>query len=252
MRLLTWNLNHRARPKPVPHNVVEAILSLKPDLAVLTEYVTGENHKRVCDAFIASGLAGQRCTSQCKGHNQVFIAARAALDPGTLTPPISLPHATSNFLHVRCSGSPLEVLGLRVPDYKSAKDKREWWEWFERSLSTFLHRQMIAIGDFNADPSRPHMAGVNHLRRLQTFGWQLPTPEGDCSYISVRGCSSRIDHALVSPSIPILTARYITYASGHAFAGPGSNYLSDHAPLLIETDTPRPKPANRDLILTPH
>jgi exonuclease III len=205
-------------------------------LVVLTEYVTNDYHQSVCDTFIACGLAGQLCTSPRKGHNQVFIAARTALEPGTLSPPPSLPHATSNFLHIRCDGSPLEVLGLRVPDNKSAKDKREWWDWFERTISPLLHRQTIAIGDFNIDPSRPHTIGAHHLRRLQALGWHLPTPDGDWSFISVRGCSSRIDHALVSPSIRVLNARYIINANGYAFAGPGSNYLSDHAPLVIEAD----------------
>ena len=49
MKLITWNLNHRMRPKLIPDLVPEAIRALGPDLIVLTEYVRGPSH----DSFIA-------------------------------------------------------------------------------------------------------------------------------------------------------------------------------------------------------
>jgi ABC-type Fe3+-hydroxamate transport system substrate-binding protein len=46
MRIVTWNLNHRARRRDIPGDVGETIASLKPDLIVLTEYVSGLSEQR--------------------------------------------------------------------------------------------------------------------------------------------------------------------------------------------------------------
>lgn len=41
VRLLTWNLNHRARRRAFRSGVSDTIQGLAPEVAVLTEYVEG-------------------------------------------------------------------------------------------------------------------------------------------------------------------------------------------------------------------
>ena len=48
MRIVAWNINHRIREKAVPIQMTEAIVSLEPDVIVLTEYVHGPS----CAAFL--------------------------------------------------------------------------------------------------------------------------------------------------------------------------------------------------------
>ncbi len=48
LRFLTWNLNHRARAKPIPSILTDVIVSLEPDAVVLTEYVSWH---RLADPF---------------------------------------------------------------------------------------------------------------------------------------------------------------------------------------------------------
>ena len=40
-RIIAWNINHRIREKAIPDQMIEAIVSLGPDVIVLTEYVHG-------------------------------------------------------------------------------------------------------------------------------------------------------------------------------------------------------------------
>jgi hypothetical protein len=56
IRLLTWNLNHRARPRRVGHAITEAIASLRPDLVALTEYVEGPSHADFLAQLSARGF----------------------------------------------------------------------------------------------------------------------------------------------------------------------------------------------------
>jgi ABC-type Fe3+-hydroxamate transport system substrate-binding protein len=80
MRLVTWNLNHRGRQRDIPADVAEAIAGLKPDVVVLTEYVSGLSEQR----FLAQlGVAGL---------SQVMISP---VTPFTESGTGILPHAAS-------------------------------------------------------------------------------------------------------------------------------------------------------------
>jgi hypothetical protein len=49
MKLLAWNLNHRAARRQIPAWIAAAINEQAPDILVLTEYVEGPDH----DFFLA-------------------------------------------------------------------------------------------------------------------------------------------------------------------------------------------------------
>lgn len=238
VRIFAWNLNHRTHPKPIPPALVDGVLSLRPDVAIFTEYVSGPDHDVFGGELRTAGLILQLSTSARQGYNQVLVAARAAGSRGTLVPPDTLPHGASNCLHLSLEKPGLEVVGVRVPMYKTAKERRIYWDWFEGALQPLLRGPTIVIGDLNADPRRPGTIGPDHLRRLQATGWQIPDPDGPWSYISVKGRTSRLDHALVSPGVAVRSAAYITVANEYPFAGRGRQYLSDHAPLVLDVVLP--------------
>jgi hypothetical protein len=50
MKLLAWNLNHRAARRRIPSWIATAINEQAPDVLVLTEYVEGPDH----DSFLAT------------------------------------------------------------------------------------------------------------------------------------------------------------------------------------------------------
>jgi exonuclease III len=240
LRIFTWNVNHRTCRKAISAAFPAGILSLSPDVVVLTEYVKGPDHATFCTALEAGGLAARFHTPIQPGrHNQVLIASRSMATVGTFVPPDTLSHAVSNCLHVSLAGPSLHLLGLRVPMYKSAKERCSYWDWFETAIQPLFAYPTVIIGDLNADPRRTRGPGADHLRRLAAAGWQLPDPDGPGSYTSANGQMSRLDHALVTPTVTVRTAQYIASANGYLFSGRGPAYLSDHAPLVLDVSVPR-------------
>jgi len=136
-------------------------------------------------------------------------------------PPNRLPHPVSNWLHVRFIDPSLDLVGLRVPIERAREKNIAYWNWFKpvnpavkgkSAIQRLLASPAVIIGDLNADPHRdpaagearrlPKRLGAEHLEHLKEDGWQLPNPEGPWSYISNQGKTSRLDHALISPSVP--------------------------------------------------
>ena len=213
-RILAWNVNHRTQQKPMPDAYAEGILSLKPDVVVLTEYVEGPDHASFCTALRTGGLDYQCHTKFEHRHNHVLIASSTPFTIGTLVPPNRLPHAVSNWLHVRLTDPSLELVGLRVPIERPAEN-RSYWDWLEPAIQRLLASPAVIIGDLNADPRLPERLGTKHLKRLEKARWQLPDPIGQWSYQM-----SRLDHALISPSVTFNKAEYIPSLDKHIFASP--------------------------------
>jgi len=238
LRIVAWNLNHRTYKKAIPQGLPEGIISLQPDVVVLTEYVEGPGHVAFCDALYSGGLVTPLRTPIKGGrHNQVLIVSSSTASRGTFAPPDTLGHASSNCLRVRLDDPSIDVVGLRVPDYKSTKETLAYWDWFETAVGPLSTYPTVIIGDLNVDP-RSNDPGADHLRRLVDAGWQLPDPTGPWSYIPhSEGAPSRLDHALVSPGLTVNATAYITSKNGYPFAGDGSAYFSDHALLVLEVMT---------------
>jgi endonuclease/exonuclease/phosphatase family metal-dependent hydrolase len=122
--------------------------------------------------------------------------------------------------------------------YKSVVAKRSYWNWLEPVIQRLYPKFAVIIGDLNLDPQRLKSPGSDHLRRLAALGWQLPNPAGRWSYVSPSEKTYRLDHALVSPNLQMNGAKYVVSAHGCNFAGQGWNYLSDHAPLVLDVALP--------------
>ena len=250
VRILAWNVNHRTRQKAIPADVPASILSLNPDVVVLTEYVEGRGHSSLLTELSKVGISTEFHTPFQPGHNQVLVVSRSTSSLGTFVPPMALGHAASNCVHAQFVSPFLNLIGMRVPMYKSSSESRSYWDWFGPAVGPLLNSRTVIIGDLNTDPQRSKSRGFEDLKRLVASGWQLPNPVGEWSYISTRGTTSRLDHALVSPAVSAVRAEYIASAHGFAFAGSGNSYLSDHAPLILDIADPVTTHPLRQLLRT--
>src|SRR4051794_38710327 len=104
MRVLSWNVNHKTRLRAIPPAACEGLLSLRPDVIVLTEYVHGPTRAAFLDELATHGL-GHRLVSTCTpGENHVLIASRTRLEPGPIQAPAIAPSVPSNVLHAVAPG----------------------------------------------------------------------------------------------------------------------------------------------------
>jgi hypothetical protein len=147
MKLLAWNLNHRAARRQIPSWIAAAINEQAPDILVLTEYVEGPDHDFFLAGLNANGLSEFSCSTQPGRENQVLIASRSTQRQYDLGPPDIHPSVPSNSLEVWFGSPELAVLGFRMPAF-AAKEralKRLTWNWLlgeadrlSRSRSAFL------------------------------------------------------------------------------------------------------------------
>lgn len=235
MVLITWNVNHRARPKPVPALVAEAIASLRPDVAVLTEYVPGPSHMAFLEGLAFIGLEHALVSPQAPKENQVLVASRSPMEAGTIKAPHIAPSVPSNVLHVQLTLAGLEILGVRIPDYgKQLPIKRQCWDWIITTAKELRERPSVILGDFNTDPKYPLAKCGDRISMLANDGWEHAVPLDGASYWTLRGQGVRIDHAFVSRHFAVRCARYVSRNGPYALGGRNGKALSDHAALLVD------------------
>lgn len=239
-RILSWNLNHRARPKPIPPGVVEAIRALRPDVLVLNEYVEGADRVRFEGELRELGLAWIKVSERRPNHNQVLMASRLEFIVGAVPPPSTRcdSHGRTNFLAASLRNPEFTLIGMRAPAYKSAADVRAYWGELAGILKSVSTGKVILVGDLNADPEVDRSIGGQHLRTLRDAGWKIPAASGEWSYMSDSGAAtSRIDHVVASPGVASVSASYVTTLPGLVIAGTRAmGALSDHAICLCEVD----------------
>ena len=239
MRLITWNVNHRTRVKPIPLRLPEIIASLEPDSVVLTEYVHGDSRRSFLAQLAGLGLPYwlvSRATPT--GENHVLIVSRTPIVGGDIEAPAIAPSVPSNALHAVLPREGIEILGLRVPDYsKQLAIKRACWDWIIETATAVKDRPFVVLGDFNTDPRYPPNSCGDRIGKLVSIGWQLASPAEDASYWAFKnGTPCRIDHAFVSEHFEVMCARYVAEFEDHRFVGIGPRAISDHAILLIDVE----------------
>jgi endonuclease/exonuclease/phosphatase family metal-dependent hydrolase len=234
MRIVTWNLNHRARRRDIPGDVGEVIASLKPDLIVLTEYVSGLSEPRFLAQLKLAGMSQVTISEFTPSQNQILVASHMRLVDRRLRPPdidVALP---SNIVHVGVPDSDLEVVGLRIPDYsRMPRVRRQCWDWVEKVAAAWLPHPSILIGDFNTDPGYSKARCGPRIATMVDAGWSLAAPESGSSYWTLFGLGKRLDHAFVSPHFKVLAAEYAKEVNGFRLAR-GRGALSDHAALVVD------------------
>ena len=233
-----WNLHHMASEARIPKGVLEVIGAVSPDVLVLTEYVHGSSRDGFIRGLLDLGYEPPNMSEWGTGGNQVLIACRQPSIAGHIQPPTLTAAARTNFLHRRLTGVGLDVIGLRAPYYKTAKERDDYWMQLEECMSAARALNAVFIGDLNWPRSDQSTGRGLSMRRVLTQGFTVPEPEGTWSYMSTNGRSwSLIDHAVLSATVKCNSARFIYREAGHALAGPASERpLSDHAMLWVEVE----------------
>jgi endonuclease/exonuclease/phosphatase (EEP) superfamily protein YafD len=240
MKLLAWNLNHRAARRRIPSWIATAIDEQAPDVLVLTEYVEGPDHDFFLATLNANGLCTFSCTTQPGGENQLLIASRDAQRRYELVAPDIHPSVPSNILEVSLASPGATVLGFRMPAFE-AKDralKRLTWNWLLGEADRLRAGSALIVGDFNTAPGDSEARCGDCLEKLIQGGWQHVRPASGYSWRHPQsGTERQIDHIFLSAS---LVPRRVEYLWGFERLAPegtsGKAGCPDHAMLVCEFD----------------
>lgn len=208
VKLVSLNLNHRTRPLPIEAKLVDRLCELQPDVLVFNEYVDQGVAREVKPLLKSVGFEHQAVSESDeytpgRWHNQILIASKAPIEAQSVPRDGPDGMAATNTLFVTTFG--ISIAGVRVPAYTRATEWYAYWEWLSDGL-----QGDIAIGDFNADPSRPRKWD----RVLETLvahgGWSRSDIDGPWSYRGNNGSTSCVDHVLTRGRVRTKSARYVS------------------------------------------
>jgi len=212
MKLLAWNVNHRAKRQRVPLWIATAINAQAPDVIVLTEYVEGLDHGSFLATLNAGGLCTFTCSEQPGNENQVLIGSRYAQRRYALVTPDIHPSVPSNVLEVSLASPELTVLGFRMPAFEGKEHalKRPTWNWLLGEADRLRARSALIVGDFNTAPDDPESHCGDCFETLIQGGWQHVRPASGYSWRHPQSRTERqIDHIFLSASLVPIRIEYL-------------------------------------------
>jgi Endonuclease/Exonuclease/phosphatase family len=240
MKLLAWNLNHRAARRRLPPWIAAAIVEQAPDILVLTEYVEGPDHDAFLAALKANGLCKFSCTTRPGRENQLLIASRDIQRRYELVVPDIHPSVPSNVLEVSLVNQAVSILGFRMPAFKTKEHalKRLTWNWLLGEADRLRAGSALIVGDFNTALGDTEGRCGDYLEKLVQCGWQHALPESGYSWRHPRsGTKRQIDHIFLSVSLIPRRVEYLWDFGRLAPEGTSGKVGSpDHAMLLCEFD----------------
>jgi hypothetical protein len=240
MKLLAWNLNHRAARRQIPLWIAAAINEQAPDILVLTEYVEGPDHDFFLTSLNANGLSEFSCSAQPGRENQVLIASRDTQRRYELLAPDIHPSVPPNILGASLDSHGLTVLGFRMPAFEAKERalKRLTWNWLLGEADRLRAGSAVIVGDFNTAPSDSEGRCGDCFSRLTQGGWQHVRPASGYSWRHPQfGTERQIDHIFLSAS---LVPRRVEYLWEFERLAPEDTSRKvgrpDHAMLICEFD----------------
>jgi len=237
LKVISWNLNHRTIEKPIPADIVTLFSGLHANLILRNVFVDGRSRSGFRDSPTDAGYIFQMVSPTPAGHNQVFAASSSPFRLGDSRPPSFDGSATSNCLHIQFTTLPLELVGLRVPGYTLAADRRTYWAQLVAIMRGLKDRSIAFIGDINRDPfSKSGSHEVRSIPFADRDGYVIQNPIGGWSFINYNGAKhSRFDHVIHASALDVASVNYVAEVGGRVLAGPKSTTpISDHAALVLE------------------
>lgn len=244
IRLLTWNIQHGGGPRRTPW-IALALIEARADIVVLTEFrpVRGG---QIRGALADHGLEYQAISAAPEGANAVLLASRWPLEP-VATPSRAVAErwgATGGrALEARIPWLDLHVVGAHIPPPAPGIERARVWRDVLQVARAGRDGRLALLGDFNTGRAGPDGAGFRHtalLGQLATLGyvdaWRRVHPGGrQMTWRGPAGACARIDHCFLSgPLAGELTGAWIDDAPGDAGAPGAGQWLSDHAPVVVE------------------
>ncbi len=184
MKILSWNLNHRAARRPIPSWITSAIARHAPDTLVLTEYVEGQDHHQFLLGLGDLGLRNVLISPRTLKENQVLIASRDPMRSGGLKAPPLHPSVPPNALHALLGNARFNLLGFRMPAFTGQPKaiKRETWNWLLDAAAGMLSTPAAIVGDFNTTPGDIAANCGDCLDALVSQRWQHMRPTSGFSW----------------------------------------------------------------------
>lgn len=233
MIVLAWNLAHQVKVRPIPADLVDVIRDLGVETVLFNEYVDDPSREPFKVAMREAGFLHQAVSATPARHNQIFAASKHAFEVGDLQPPQFDGSAISNFLHLKFTDFPVEMVGLRAPAYEKAADRKAYWAELGQIMESTSDRAILFAGDINFDPFvKSKQEGASQVPFPFASGYQVPNPRGDWSYLAHSGKGYKIDHVIHTPSVVVSGVEYLTQIGDRHLAGVKANApISDHAAL---------------------
>ena len=255
MRLLTWNINHRVKEEP--HRMAKGLLSLDPDVIVLTEYRPEPyiSRKIFLEELESNGFSDPMISQDSKNQklkqNLILIIAKTHLVEGEIKAPVitttnrlgkkqaatALP---SNVLQVKAPAWGFNILGIRIPDYSNQdRLRRACWDWLLETTVKISDDPFVILGDFNADsdPSKSKAYYCACIEKLKADGWHHALPETGSSHVTRKGgWEKRLDHIFLSRHFSYREPKYMTEFHDYVFSGKKFGAMSDHAVLIADAE----------------
>ena len=236
MKVIAWNLAHQVKARPIPADFVDVILATGAETVLFNEYVDDPSREPFKAAMREAGFLHQAVSATPARYNQIFAASKHAFEVGDLRPPQFDGSAISNFLHLKFTDFPFEIVGLRAPAYEKAPDRKAYWAELGQIMKSARDRAILFAGDINFDPFvKARQEGAPQVPFPFASGYQVPNPKGAWSYLAHSGKGYKIDHVIHTPGMVITEVEYLSRIGDRHLAGQKSNApISDHAALRFE------------------
>jgi exonuclease III len=226
--------------------VVDSVVALDPDVAVLVDCKARHEHRILAEAAKAGYVHG---ISNHPTYTGILIISKHQLTPGT----IGEDRAPQRWLHARSDQLDLEIAAVYGPLVKTIGMEpamNEFWKRLVSACDRIVDRRAILCGDFNtglnkADgPPKYRFPGASPFNDLRAHGWRDAYrglhPEGEHRswWNKIRGF--RIDHCMLGRGMS--DPRSVMYdrevagiqAEGSSSALPKIAAISDHAAMVID------------------
>ena len=252
MRILSWNLNHRATRRPIPAWIADAIAAQSPDVLALNEYVDARNtatcrsdHERFFDALDAMGLTHRRVTTRVGRSNHRCRSRRASRSRRARSLPRTRSRTRCRPTSFTCgsfeAASSWSRFRCRAYEYANRHKKRLTWDWLIDALAVTRQRPGVLIGDMNTGPGDSEKYCGDSLGTLAASGWTVAVPSRGYSWRLREGSPERrIDLAFHTPA---LRCERVAYSwDFHALderARRAPVGLPDHAMLIVDVERSR-------------
>jgi len=198
MKVIAWNVNHRAKEKKIPGNMVDGIVSLNPDVVILTEFVQGPSRDKFIKSLVNSGLVHVRISNYVPAENNILVASRFIINIGEIKAPGIAPSIPYNFYHIELPTEDIHILAIRIPDYSSfPKIKRDYWDWILDMASQVKDKNCLFCGDLNTSPEYTKAKCGDRIQKLIDLGWKKVSPDTGNTYWNPKGYGVQIDHAFI-------------------------------------------------------
>ena len=228
MRIITWNARHGGGTRA--SGFAEQLVSLSPDVAVITEYRNGPAGAKIKNVLELAGLPYFSSVSTPAKLNTVLLCSRTPFEERRLD-------SLGDEAH-RCSWARVQgrnILGFYFPQNR---EKAKVFDAICALDPSVLEEQSLLIGDFNTgrhflDEREKTFYCAEYFDRLQDLGWidawrSRNEEAREFSWFSNVGNGFRLDHAFASSG---LNKRIESVVHNHNVREAG---LSDHSAMIVD------------------